>query len=184
MKNMSNAVRGFTLIELMMTLSIAALLITFAVPSYNTFTKNSKLTKQVNLLAGSVSAARGEAAKRGSSVTLCQTTDPDPSDGSDPVCGGTAGTWSAGWIIFVDLDTDGEIDTSAPADTIVNVFQAEKGAIIKTTAGASLSFNPDGTTTSGTSLFAVCDDRGVSHGKQLDVSGTGRPSTGNATSCG
>ena len=36
---------------------------------------------------------------------------------------------------------------------------------------------------SATVVFAVCDDRGVSHGKQLNVAGTGRPSTGNATSC-
>ena len=184
MKNMSNAVKGFTLIEMMITLSIAAILLTIAVPSYNTFSQNSKLTKQVNLLAASVSAARGEAPKRGGRVVMCQSENPTA---SNPECGGTSGTWTNGWIVFVDADSDGDRDTAVGPpipEPVVGAFQSEGGAIIKTTTGTSLSFNADGTTTSGSVIFAVCDDRGVGHGKQLDVTGTGRPSTGDATSCG
>lgn len=177
MKLQSNAVDGFTLIEMIMVLSIAAILMTIAVPSYNTFAKNSKLTKQVNLLAATVSLARSEAAKRGARVTVCQSNSPTA---DDPDCNGTAGTWSNGWVVFIDADSDGAHDTG---EIVVSRFQPETEIIIKTDVGTSLTFNPDGTTTSGPQEFAVCDDRGVSKGKQLSVSGTGRPSTGAAQTC-
>jgi len=182
----SNAVKGFTLIEMMMVLSIAAILLTVAVPSYNTFSQNSKITKQVNLLAASVSAARGEAAKRGGRVVMCQSDSPTA---SNPECGGSSasGTWTNGWIVFVDADGNGDRDTSVGPpipEPVVGAFQTENGVIIKTTAGETLSFNPDGTTTGGAVEYYVCDTRGVNYGKQLDIAGTGRPSTDDATSCG
>lgn len=174
----SNAVKGFTLIEMMMTLSIGAILLTVAVPSYNTFTKNNQVTKQLNLLAAAVSASRGEAAKRGARVVMCQSSDPVA---SSPACSGTSGVWSSGWVIFVDSDNDATIDAG---ETVVNVFQSEPGVFINTSAGTSLTFNSDGTTTVGGSVnFYICDDRGVSHGKQLTVSGTGRPGTSAASAC-
>lgn len=175
----SNAVKGFTLIELMLVLSIAAILLTIAVPSYNTFTKNNKLTKEVNLLAASISMARGEAAKRGTRVVICQATDPTD---SDTYCAGTAGTWSNGWVVFVD---SGTVNSAYDAgEIVVAVFQGESPVKIMTDAGADISFNPDGTTIStGNKIFAVCDDRGVSKGKELVVAATGRASTGLTADC-
>ncbi|WP_455375982.1 GspH/FimT family pseudopilin [Kaarinaea lacus] len=184
MKIKSNAVKGFTLIEMMMTLTIAAILLTVAVPSFNAFTKNSKITKQVNLLAASVSMARGEAAKRGARIVMCQSTNPTATTDSPPSvppCDGTSGTWSNGWVVFVDSDNDLVVDA---VTDVVGVFQTEPGVNIKTTTGTTIAFNPDGSTTSGAQSFAVCDNRGVNYGKQLDVAGTGRPSMGAATSCG
>jgi len=186
MVKMSNAVKGFTLMELMMTLSIAAILLTVAVPSYNTFTQNSKITKQVNLLAVAVNTARGEAAKRGVTVVLCQSDAPTV---ADPECGDTspAGTWSNGYIVFVDTDGDGIHDTGGTPKTepVIGAFQSEANVAIKTTAGSNLVINPDGTiTVAGGVEFAVCDSRGIPKGKQLSVAGTGRPSTADATSCG
>lgn len=175
----SNAVKGFTLIEMMMVLTIAALLLTVAVPSFRTFTQNSKLTKQVNLLAASVSMARGEAAKRGARVVLCQSNNPAA---SSPSCDGTAGTWSNGWVAFVDSVT---VNSSFDAgELVVGVYSAESGVDIMTDFGATLVFNADGTTTTaGNKTFAVCDDRGVGKGKQLEIAATGRPSSSLADDC-
>jgi len=174
MKITSNAVKGFTLIEMMMTLSIAAILLTVAVPSYNTFTKNSKLTKQLNLLAASVSMARGEAAKRSARVVMCQSSDPTD---SNTYC---SGGWSNGWIVFVDADNENDYDAG---EVVISIYQPESGVNIKTTTGAYLAFNPDGTTTSGQQTFTVCDDRGATYGKELEIAGTGRPSTGTPDDC-
>ena len=179
MKTKSNAVKGFTLIEMMMVLAIAAVMITVAVPSFRTFTQNAKLTKQVNLLAASISTARGEAAKRGQRVVVCQTADVTDLDN---VCEGTAGTWSSGWIIFSDADNDESIDVGT--DVVVGSYQTEPGVTLLTDAGASLVFNSDGSTREGNSItFAVCDSRGVSKGKELAVATTGRASSGDATTC-
>lgn len=83
--------RGFTLIELMVTLAIAAILMFLAVPSFVSFQKNAQLTSAANSLLVSINAARGEAMKRGMSVILVPT-----GNGSD---------WKTGWVVVVDKNT-------------------------------------------------------------------------------
>jgi type IV fimbrial biogenesis protein FimT len=175
---MSNAVKGFTLIELMMTLAIAAILLTVAVPSFHSFTQNSRLTKQVNLLAATISTARGEAAKRAVNVVVCQTNEPTA---ATPACNGTSGTWSDGWVVFADADGDAAVNA---ASDVVAAFQTESGVNLLTDAGTEVVFKPDGSTAEGTTVtFAICDSRGVNHGKKLDVATTGRASSSDATTC-
>ena len=77
---------GFTLIELMVTLIIAGVLMAFAAPNFMAFKRNSELTSAANDLVGAISAARGEALKRGLSAVIV------------PAAGG----WDQGWTIFVD----------------------------------------------------------------------------------
>lgn len=172
---MSSAVKGFTLIELMMTLAVAAIILTIAVPSFRTFTQNSRLTKQVNLLAASIAAARGEAAKRGARVVVCQSNAPTA---STPACSGTAGTWSSGWVVFVDSDNDLTVDA---ATDVVATFQTETGVDLLTDAGQTLVFNPDGSITGNGAEFAICDSRGKDHGKSLTVATTGRANLSSTT---
>ena len=177
MVKMSNAVKGFTLMELMMTLAIAAVLVTVAVPSFRTFIQNSKLTKQVNLLAVSVATARGEAAKRGARVVICQSDDPAA---ATPDCDGTAGTWSNGWVVFVDSNNNLTVDA---ATDVLAAFQTEQGVDLLTDTGTTIAFNSDGSTTGGAKIFSICDSRGVSHGKEMNVATTGRASLKDATTC-
>ena len=82
---------GFTLIELMVTLAIAAILMMVAVPSFVSFQKNAQLTSAANSLLVSINAARGEAMKRGMSVIVVPT-----NNGSD---------WTTGWVVVVDKNT-------------------------------------------------------------------------------
>lgn len=89
MKERHVIARGFTLIELMVTVALVAILLAFAVPSMTTFQRNAQLTSFSNTLLAAINAARGEAMKRGRSAMVV------PADGS---------SWSSGWVVFVDLD--------------------------------------------------------------------------------
>lgn len=82
-------VKGFTLIELMVTVALVAILIAVAVPSLTTFQRNSQLTAFSNTMLASINTARGEAMKRGRYAMLV------PADGTN---------WSSGWIVFVDIN--------------------------------------------------------------------------------
>ena len=89
MKKSYVGAKGFTLIELMVTVALVAILMAVAVPSVTTFQRNAQLTSFSNTLLSAINAARGEAMKRGQSAMVV------PVDGSN---------WSSGWVVFVDLD--------------------------------------------------------------------------------
>jgi len=97
-----NRQHGFTLIELMITLGIAAILLTVAVPSFNTTIKNNRLVTHANLLVSSIGLARSEAVKHGRTATVCVSSD-------QATC--TAETnWELGWMVWVDLNTNNQPD--------------------------------------------------------------------------
>ena len=92
---------GFTLIELIITLVIGAILMAVAVPSFTEFLRQSQLTSQTNDFLGAVNIARSEAVKRSQSVTMCASAD---NSATVPTCGGAA--WDDGWIVFTDPDNN------------------------------------------------------------------------------
>jgi len=181
-----NKSQGFTLIEMMITLAVGAILMTIAVPSFVDMTKNNKITSQANILMTQIHFARAEASKRSTRVTLCRSADPTA---ASPTCGGTAQTWSNGWLVYALGDTSGR---TAPflydktKDTLLLVSEGRGGVTIKTDNNADdiLEFKSDGSTVvSNTSYFAFCDDRGISHGKEIEVLPTGRAQVISAATC-
>lgn len=88
---------GFTLIELMVAISIAAVLMMVAAPNFTEFKRNAELTTTSNTLLSSLNAARGEAMKRGMRAMAT------PIDGED---------WSKGLVVFVDVDGSQEFEAS------------------------------------------------------------------------
>lgn len=84
---------GFTLIELMITLAIAAVLLVVGVPSFIDFQRNSELTSQTNSLVAALNAAKTEAMKRNTNAYV--------------VPGGSSSLWTDGWIVFADTDRTG-----------------------------------------------------------------------------
>jgi len=95
--------RGFTLIELMITLVLAAIILTLAVPGFQDIIRNNRAATQANELVTALSLARSEAVKRGARVSLC------PSADQASCTGGT--DWSNGWIVFLDTAAN---DLAAP----------------------------------------------------------------------
>lgn len=95
--------RGFTLVELLVGLAVAAILLAMAIPGYAFLANASRLATTTNDLMTAVHLARSEAVKRGMRVTVCK------SGGSATACNGAA-DWQQGWIVFVDGGTRGAVD--------------------------------------------------------------------------
>ncbi|MET0279744.1 MAG: GspH/FimT family pseudopilin [Steroidobacteraceae bacterium] len=85
--------RGFTLVELMITLLVAGILTTVAVPSFSRLTMTSRLATQANDLVSAMSFTRSEAIKRNATLRMCRT-----ADVAATTCAGTTGQWEH-WIV-------------------------------------------------------------------------------------
>ncbi len=89
---------GFTLVELMITLAVAAVVLTLAIPSFTSMINTNRLAGLSNDIAGSMQLARMEAVRRGVRVVACPSTDGSTCGVANPM---------AGWILFTDADDNG-----------------------------------------------------------------------------
>jgi type IV fimbrial biogenesis protein FimT len=91
---------GFTLIEMMVTITVAAILLTIGIPSFQYVTSSNRASSEINGLLGDMQFARGEAIREGQTVTICAAV-----NGAPPCLGTTA--WENGWIVFSDVGVPG-----------------------------------------------------------------------------
>jgi len=97
---------GFTLIELMVTVAIAAILAALAAPSLGEFSVRNKLTSIGNDFSGSVLRARNEAIGKNTCVTMCMSS---TIDNDQPVCATSGQDWQIGWIVFLNPACDSSL---------------------------------------------------------------------------
>jgi type IV fimbrial biogenesis protein FimT len=154
--------KGFTLVELLITMVVVSILLATGVPSFMQFIKNNRITGQANSFVVSTQMARNEAVKRGASTTLCASEDLISCSGST--------VWSSGWIAFSDLNRDGIINTLDDSTPISGstcleaedcLIQAVAGPVRSTlTASASsIRFLPTGRLSDGeVTLILKADD--------------------------
>jgi type IV fimbrial biogenesis protein FimT len=94
MKNMS----GFNLFELLIVMSIVAIMAMIGIPSFKYVTAANRVSSEVNSLLGDMQYARSEAVKEGLPVTVCASANPTA---TAPSCSGS-NAWQTGWIVFSD----------------------------------------------------------------------------------
>jgi type IV fimbrial biogenesis protein FimT len=162
----TNAQRGFTLLELLMSVLLASIILGLGVPSFIDFSRNSRMTANTNDLLASIHIARGEAVKRRAPVTVCSSAN---ATGANPSC--DAGSMN-GWLVFADdndgngdgiPDGDGVVD---PGEEIIQVHAGLPAGMNVNADGAYVSFASSGFTRdipglgNGASNVLICDVRG------------------------
>jgi len=159
---------GFTFIELMLSLTVAAILFAAAVPSLTSFIQNNRSAAQINELHASLSLARSEAIKRNNNISICKSS-------NDTGCAGNADHWHNGWIVFVDNDFDGAVD-AGEGDEILRVHGALTGSNTLTFSQTYVFYSSDGIARAGSNAtFTLCDTRGAASAKGLVIGPSGRP---------
>ncbi len=154
---------GFTITELLVVVAIIAIVMAFGMPSFNQFVKNDRLSTQINLLVGHLAYARSEAVLRAQPVGLCASS-------NSTSC---TGTWSDGWLVYVDADSSGGYN--AAADTILRVNQGlAPDQTLTSTLGTNFLYDRRGYAATGNGSFSLCDDRGATYVKAITISNTGR----------
>ena len=169
-QTVTKRVNGFTLIELVVTMAVAAILVAVAVPNMRTFIQNGRINTQTNDLIGDVSLARNEAIKRRLVTGICKST-------NGTSCAG-GGDWNGGRIIFVDLNRDSAWDAndlvlrfrgplSSTATDTLNANPSLNDPILFGINGSPINVGADG-------FFVFCDDRGETKGKRINLNVVGQ----------
>ena len=164
---------GFTLVELVLVVAIAAVLATVGVPSWRALSEKLQLTGVSDAFVASLHLARSEAIKRQDRVALCKS--------ADGIFCAPSGGWDQGWIIFHDRNNNGRREEP---EQILRRQQALPVALRLTgnlSVAEYVSFVPTGATKlvgggfqAGT--LTVCWESGrTAEARQIILNAAGRP---------
>ena len=104
--------RGFTLIELMVTVALVAVMAGLAAPSFRDFIVRRNLESVTSDFQSDIMKARTTAMNKNICVTMCMSS---TAANSNPTCATSGADWQPGWIIFLNPACDATTD-SIPAD--------------------------------------------------------------------
>jgi len=175
---------GFTMIELLLVITIAGILAAIGMPSYQTMVKNTCMTTSTNALITSLQLARSEAIKNRAFVTI--QADSATADN----------LWGLGWTVYRDSDNNsaltageeirivqltcgiGRLTIDANDNTAADPIVADTtGSDISSFSYDSSGFINDSETNSFPITINICDDRVAETGRQISINALGRPST-------
>lgn len=141
----TSRIRGFSLVELMITVLVAAILTAIAWPNFRDFMHRNTVTSQANQVLAALQYARNEAVSRRYPTALCGST-------SGSACTSSDTSFENGWMIWRDGTLSGTPSYSSAAtskDELLRVMEAQNGVSIRSFGG------------SGTAALIAFDQRGA-----------------------
>jgi len=163
--SVSRQARGFSLIEMMVVLTILVVLLGIGAPAFIDTVKNNRMLTEVYALRATLATARSEALARRVPVTVCESSDAE-------TCASDTTSWITGYLAFADADGDGAPDPNeifvsrqldVPADMTL-FFRDLGGTAVSTTA-----FSTRGDSLGQNGTFTLCDDRLETEARALNL---------------
>ena len=156
--------KGFTLIELMITLVVLVIALSIGVPNFVTWIKNNRLDTATRTLTGAFQLARNEAVSRQTVITI-----------------DSGGSWNNGLTMYTDTAVAGNTAYNATDDALIkDLDYAMDGITVNSNDGNNfISFSGAGLLNEGlvnneTRVIAICDDRGEVDGTLITFNRVGR----------
>lgn len=161
---------GYTLVELVITVALGALILVIAMPGFAAITHKNRINSAATQLYLTLNTARSEALKRRSAVRVCPSADSSSCR--------TDGDWSAGWLIFEDGNGNNVPDGSEII-SLVNSKSLHAGIEMQVTSSMAsyLQFQPTGGAIGSggnTGELKICHSNSTVYSKTVSVSATGR----------
>jgi type IV fimbrial biogenesis protein FimT len=147
---------AFTVMELLITLSVMAIVLMLAIPSFKTLLLNNRLNANVDSLANNLNYARGVALNDAMTIKVCPL-----GTANSTVCGAN---WSSGWIVVTQ-----------PSTGTATLLKSQQNPDVNPTVSANQSevnFNSHGLADNQIN-FTFCDTRGAQFARSLEVMATG-----------
>ena len=126
---------GFSLLELMIALAVAAILVVVGVPSFRYVTNANRIAGEINGLLGDLQLTRSEAIEQGRPVTICRSV-------TGAACA-AANTWQSGWIVFMDANGNQAVDAGESLLRVQRPF-AGTDTLVASNNVAAVTFNREG----------------------------------------
>lgn len=169
--------KGFSFLELMITLGISAILLGLAIPSLQSWHGDSAIVASTNEFVSSIHTARSAAVTRGVRAGMCPSLDPNS---ANAVCSASA-SWSNGWIVFVD-DNDNGVRDDPAEDLLLQMEELSAGFDITTDPVFQdlIYFSVNGTSVTTASIpiaGKITLKYGASEDREITVSANGHVST-------
>lgn len=164
--------RGFSLIELLVTVAVVSILAGVAVPSFGALISDTKISTAINRFTSTVRYARSESTKRAAPISIC-------ARATDTTCGTN---WSNGWIVYLDDESVGTLLTLDSTDQILringpsNASSIVASAVIRPTTLAvqsTIQFSARGRSNWDLGTVVLCDTRGATEARALAINGIG-----------
>jgi type IV fimbrial biogenesis protein FimT len=109
LRNSTHPAAGFTMFELVMVMTIVAIIAAIGLPSFRYVTASNRISSEINGLLADMRFARSEAIKEGLPVTMCAS-----SNGTSCIGSTNGGSWTSGWIIFSDPSSNQTVPAGGP----------------------------------------------------------------------
>jgi len=165
-------VAGLTLIEVLVTLAIVALLMTLAVPSFKPILDRWRVKQSVGALTDTLRLTRSEAIKRGGNVVIEKL----PNNTAGCTTAAAAADWGCGWRVFVDNDGNGSFSSG---DETLQTVQLPSGIQVQhvvndANIGVDRWGKMDGLNAKSFTIFPALDGSNSQATRTLCISAGGR----------